>query len=146
MVTHRHTHTQTHAHALESPKTAGTGSVANRHAAGQGGQKDMETMYRGRWEAATPLLTSHPGLSLRSLGARGAGGALQGGLGQAPGEGAERRVCHRGRGEEFVPAGDCSAQVQLVQHDLGHAHEALVVHAAVVSPDDHLPVGGRESS
>lgn len=90
-----------------------------------------------------PLPTLHPGLFLRSLGARGAGGTLQGGLGQASGEGSERRVCHGGRGEEFVPAGDGGTQVQLIQHDLGHAHEALVVHAAVVSPDDYLPVGKR---
>lgn len=87
-----------------------------------------------------------PGLlsSSRSSGARGAGGTLQRGLRQAPGEGSECGVGHRGCGEEFVPASDGSTQVQLIQHDLGHTHEALVVHTAVVSPDDHLAtVGGR---
>lgn len=81
---------------------------------------------------------------MRSLGARGGGtgGTLQRGLGQTPGKGSECGVGHRGCGEEFVPAGDRGIQVQLVQHDLGHAHEALVVHTAIVSPDDHLAAGG----
>lgn len=35
--------------------------------------------------------------------------------------------------------GHCSSRLI----DLGHAHEALVVHAAIVSPDNHLPVGRK---
>lgn len=75
------------------------------------------------------------------LGARGAGGALQGGLGEASGEGSDAGVCQRGGREQLVPAADCGRQVQVLQEDLGHSHEALVVHTPVIPPHYYLEEG-----
>ena len=73
------------------------------------------------------------------LGAGRAGGALQGGLGEAARQRADGGVGQGGRGEQLVPAADRGGNVQLLQKYLGHSHEALVVHATVVTPHDHLP-------
>lgn len=72
------------------------------------------------------------------LGARGAGGALQGGLGETSGEWSDAGVCQRGGREQLVPAADCGRQVQVLQKDLGHSHEALVVHTPVIPPHYYL--------
>lgn len=78
------------------------------------------------------------GVSTGCLGARGAGGALQGGLGEASGEGSDAGVCQRGGREQLVPAADCGGQVQVLEEDLGHSHEALVVHTPVIPPNYYL--------
>lgn len=80
-------------------------------------------------------------VSAGRLGARGAGGALQGGLGEASGEGSDAGVCQRGGREELVPAAHRGRQVQILQEDLGHSHEALVVHPPVIPPHDDLQRG-----
>lgn len=80
-------------------------------------------------------------VSTGCLGARGAGGALQGGLGEASGEGSDAGVCQRGGREQLVPAADCGRQVQVLQKDLGHSHEALVVHTPVIPPHYYLQTG-----
>lgn len=69
---------------------------------------------------------------------------LQGGLGQAPGgePSVESATEDVGRENLYQPV-TAALQVQLVQHDLGHAHEALVVHAAVVS-QARSPASGRK--
>lgn len=72
------------------------------------------------------------------LSARGAGGTLQRGLGEASGEGSDAGVCQRRGREQLVPAADCGRQVQVLQKDLGHSHEALVVHSPVIPPYDYL--------
>lgn len=72
------------------------------------------------------------------LGARGAGGALQRGLREASGEGSDAGVCQGGGREQLVPAADCGRQVQVLQKDLGHSHEALVVHTPVIPPHYYL--------
>lgn len=72
------------------------------------------------------------------LRAGGAGGALQGGLGEAAGQGSDAGVGQGGGWEEFVPARDGAGEIQLLQDDLRHPHEALVVHAPVIAPHDHL--------
>lgn len=77
-------------------------------------------------------------VSTRCLGARGAGGALQGGLGEASGEGSDAGICQRRGREQLVPAADCGREVQVLQEDLGHSHEALVVHTPVIPPHDDL--------
>lgn len=77
-------------------------------------------------------------VSTRCLGARGARGALQGGLGEASGEGSDAGICQRGGREQLVPAADCGGQVQVLEKDLGHSHEALVVHSPVIPPDYYL--------
>lgn len=77
-------------------------------------------------------------VSTRCLGARGAGGALQGGLGEASGEGSNAGICQRRGREQLVPAADCGREVQVLQEDLGHSHEALVVHTPVIPPHDYL--------
>lgn len=77
-------------------------------------------------------------VSTGCLGARGAGGALQGGLGEASGEGSDAGICQRGGREQLVPAADCGRQVQVLQEDLGHSHEALVVHTPVIPPHYYL--------
>lgn len=77
-------------------------------------------------------------VSTRCLGARGAGGALQGGLGEASGEGSDAGICQRGGRKQLVPAADCGREVQVLQEDLGHSHEALVVHTPVIPPHDNL--------
>lgn len=77
-------------------------------------------------------------VSTGCLGARGAGGALQGGLGEAPGEWSDAGICQRGGREQLVPAADRSREVQVLQEDLGHSHEALVVHPPVISPHYYL--------
>lgn len=77
-------------------------------------------------------------VSTRCLGARGAGGALQGGLGEASGEGSDAGICQRRGREQLVPATDCGREVQVLQEDLGHSHEALVVHTPVIPPHDNL--------
>ena len=82
-------------------------------------------------------------LSAGCLGARGAGGALQGGLGEASGKGSDAGICQRGGREQLVPAADCGRQVQVLQEDLGHSHEALVVHSPVVPPHYYLQRGGE---
>lgn len=76
--------------------------------------------------------------STRCLGAWGAGGALQGGLGEASGQGSDVVICQRGGREQLVPAADCGRQVQVLQKDLGHSHEALVVHTPVIPPHYYL--------
>lgn len=76
------------------------------------------------------------------LGARGAGGALQGGLGEASGEGSDAGICQGGGREQLVPAADCGRQVQVLQEDLGHSHEALVVHTPVIPPHYYLEKRG----
>lgn len=68
------------------------------------------------------------------LGACGAGGTLQGGLREASGEGSDAGVCQRGGREQLVPATDGGREVQVLQEDLGHSHEALVVHTPVIPP------------
>lgn len=77
-------------------------------------------------------------VSTGCLGARGAGGALQGGLGEASGEVSDAGICQRGGREQFVPAADCGRQVQVLEEDLGHSHEALVVHTSVIPPNYYL--------
>lgn len=77
-------------------------------------------------------------VSTGCLGARGAGGALQGGLGEAPGEWSDAGICQRGGREQLVPAADGGREVQVLQEDLGHSHEALVVHTPVISPHYYL--------
>lgn len=77
-------------------------------------------------------------VSTRCLGARGAGGALQGGLGEASGEGSDAGICQRRGREQLVPAADRGREVQVLQEDLGHSHEALVVHTPVIPPHDNL--------
>lgn len=72
------------------------------------------------------------------LGAGGAGGALQRGLREASGERADAGVCQRGGREQLVPAADAGRQVQVLQQDLGHSHEALVVHTPVIPPHYYL--------
>lgn len=72
------------------------------------------------------------------LGARRAGGALQGGLGEASGEGSNAGICQWGGREQLVPATDCGRQVQVLQEDLGHSHEALVVHTPIIPPHYYL--------
>ena len=76
--------------------------------------------------------------STRCLGARGAGGALQGGLGEASGEWSDAGICQRRGREQLVPAADCGREVQVLQEDLGHSHEALVVHSPIIPPHDNL--------
>ena len=68
-------------------------------------------------------------------------GVVQPGLRQARGGGVVRE--ERGRGEEFVPADDDVAEVEVIQQDLSHAHEDLLVHAAVVPPHRHLATAAR---
>lgn len=85
-------------------------------------------------------------VSTRCLGARGAGGALQGGLGEASGEGSDAGICQRRGREQLVPAADCGREVQVLQEDLGHSHEALVVHTPVIPPHDYLRRGLKEPS
>ncbi len=80
----------------------------------------------------------HVGVYWRGLGARGAGGAFQGGLGEASGEGSNAGICQRGGREQLIPAADCGRQVQVLQEDLGHSHEALVVHTPVIPPHYYL--------
>lgn len=72
------------------------------------------------------------------LGAWRAGGALQGGLREASGEGSDAGVCQGGGREQLIPAADCGRQVQVLQEDLGHSHEALVVHTPVIPPHYYL--------
>lgn len=88
---------------------------------------------------------SHPqtvlgvGMALPArLWAGGTGGALQRGLGEAACQRPNAGVGQRGGGEEFVPARHGAGEVELLQDDLSHAHEALAVHAPVVTPHDHL--------
>lgn len=83
------------------------------------------------------------GRLLGGLGARGAGGALQGGLGEASGEGSDAGICQRRGREQLVPAADCGGEVQVLQEDLGHSHEALVVHTPVIPPHDNLRRGEK---
>lgn len=83
-------------------------------------------------------------VSARCLGARGAGGALQGGLGEASGEGSDAGICQRRGREQLVPAADCGREVQVLQEDLGHSHEALVVHSPVIPPHNDLRRGLKE--
>lgn len=77
-------------------------------------------------------------VSTGRLGARGAGGAFQGGLREASGKGSDAGVCQRGGREQLIPATDCGRQVQVLQKDLGHSHEALVVHTPIIPPHDYL--------
>lgn len=77
-------------------------------------------------------------VSTGCLGAGGAGGALQGGLREASGEGSDAGVCQRGGREQLIPATDCGRQVQVLQKDLGHSHEALVVHTPIIPPHYYL--------
>lgn len=72
------------------------------------------------------------------LGAWRAGGALQGGLREASGEGSDAGVCQGGGREQLIPAADCGRQVQVLQEDLGHSHEALVVHTPIIPPHYYL--------
>ncbi len=72
------------------------------------------------------------------LGARGAGGALERGLGELARQGADAGVRQRGGGEQLVPAAHHRRQIQIIQEDLSHSHETLAVHAAVITPHDHL--------
>lgn len=78
------------------------------------------------------------GTSAGCLGARGAGGALQGRLGEASGEGSDAGVCQRGGRKQLIPAADGGRQVQVLQEDLSHSHEALVVHTSVIPPHYYL--------
>lgn len=89
---------------------------------------------------ACPCLRACGCVCTRRLGARGAGGALQGGLGEPSGEGSDAGVCQRRGREQLVPAADCGREVQVLQEDLGHSHEALVVHAPVIAPHDYLGI------
>lgn len=89
----------------------------------------------------TPACVRACGCLLGCLGAWGAGGALQRGLGEASGEGSDAGVCQRGGREQLVPAADCCRQVQVLQKDLGHSHEALVVHTPVIPPHNYLQRG-----
>lgn len=101
-------------------------------------------MYSSRWQDMTcrvciSLCRPHQGTSLcRCLRAGRAGGALQRGLREASGQGADVGVCQRGGREQLIPAANCGRQVQVLQEDLSHSHEALVVHTPIVPPYYYL--------
>lgn len=75
------------------------------------------------------------------LGAGRAGGALQRRLRQAAGQRADAGLGQRGGREQPEPACSAVLQVQVLQQDLHHPHEALVVHTAVIPPHYHLQEG-----
>lgn len=80
----------------------------------------------------------HACASAQCLGTWRTGGTLKGWLRETSGQGSDAGVRPRGGREQLIPATHCSWQVQVLQKDLGHSHEALVVHPPVIAPHNYL--------